>query len=72
MNKPKRIPYNNLVASLNETADALNIAEAVIQSSLKTNFSTTIKHRQQRDIALDIRNGAVLRLLSAIRKEFNV
>ncbi|GIK83658.1 MAG: hypothetical protein BroJett025_02800 [Patescibacteria group bacterium] len=69
MNK-HRTPYNFLNTSLQQAITALDKAEEIYQASIKVNFGTTNKHREQRNIALDIRTGAILRLLSAIRKEF--
>lgn len=71
MNK-HRTPYNALNTNLKQVITALDKAEAIYQESIKVNFGTTVKHREQRNIAIDIRNGAILRLLAAIRKEFNV
>lgn len=72
MSKIKRKPYNSLVPQLQEAITALNRSEQLFQDSLAVNFGTTIKHREQRHISVDIKNGALLRLLEAIRGEFNV
>lgn len=67
-----RKPFNNLSLKLRQTADSLDLAESLFKDSLSKNFGTTIKHRYNKQVSLDLHSTQLKRLYAVIRDELEI